>query len=1044
MGGRGRRDKTGWHLSHLAYMGARPLGSGTLWIGTALVAGLALIAPRVEAGAATAPMGPGVPVALTVDDLAAPVGLDQRDIFFGWHVNDSRRGAVQSAYRILVSRPVLAGTSRGSAPAVWDSGKVPSATQAFVPYGGPALAADTTYQWTVQTWDRSGNSGPMAPTATFDTGLRDGDWHADWIKRLTVEPSDSADSFALQNGFGVWENKDEYSYVRKETKLSGSPIVRARAYISADQQYELYVNGALAGKGQAYQFPDSQYYETQDITGLVRAGVANAFGIIYNWQGPGKGRAAGTPGVIAHISVLHRDGSSEVITTDGTWRVLPGAWLPGTQRDEEGDPVDYTENINGPAQPLGWDRPGYLAAAWTPATVIGPHPVAPWSHLISVRTRIVYEPVHAASINKLPSGAVVADFGKVYAAIPSVTFRHGLPGHLVTMHSGFVLDQSSGNVSVTRGTQHTDMSYSYVERGGTETFRPFDYLGFRYLQIDDPGEALSAKDVIVFARHASVPDERAGVFSSSDPTVDAVFDLGAHSALFTMQEQFVDTPTREKGSWLGDGRNESQTAMDAFGDVNMTRKSLFEFAQSQTRFWPNGAINKLYPTSLGAQEIPEGTEVYPDWVWQYWMHTGDRAALAMLYPVVVKVSDHLWSFVNRADGLITNMTGNTSAFAFPADAQLNLLAVNVFHRVGDMARALGRPTAELALQQNRAATVTAGINTRLVAPDGTYDVGLDANGTRVAAAPTSLNAASRQSDNAYALQFGVVPAARIALVARYVASQHMSTPPIFAGDLLQALGAAGDDPTMLHLLTDATEPGWANILARGGTFGWEVWNPTGNDVVVGGTPLGSFFGNGDSMSHGFSSNVLVAIQQTLLGVTPVAPGFASFDLTPPLHVLAYASGSVPTPHGTIEVHWSRPTAGTVPFEVDVTVPPNTSATVRLPARDVAGVKDAGVAIRRARGVASVRMDGAYAVVKVGAGSYRLTSSHVPAAASSPISHPPAAVPGAPPANNRTNSGISGALDGARRSGESRRTWPLGLITASVVAVAVGWTRRRRD
>jgi len=236
--------------------------------------------------------------------------------------------------------------------------------------------------------------------------------------------------------------------------------------------------------------------------------------------------------------------------------------------------------------------------------VIGPHPTAPWTHLVSVRTRIVYEPVHAVSVSHLASGAVVADFGKVYAAIPSVTFSHGRLDRRVTMHAGYLLDPS-GHVSTTMGTQHTNMSYSYVERGGgRETFRPFDYLGFRYLQIDNPDETLTTKDIIALTRHDVVPDENAGTFTSSNKTVDAVLDLGRHSALFTMQEQFVDTPTREKGPWLGDGENESETAMDAFGDTNLTRKDLLEFAQSQARFWPNGAINKIYPTALGAQEIP--------------------------------------------------------------------------------------------------------------------------------------------------------------------------------------------------------------------------------------------------------------------------------------------------------------------------------------------------------------------------------------------------------------------------------------------------------
>ena len=64
-----------------------------------------------------------------------------------------------------------------------------------------------------------------------------------------------------------------------------SPIVRARAYVSGDQQYELYVNGTRAGKGEAYSYPDTQYYETLDVTRLLRPGAPNAFGLLYNWDG---------------------------------------------------------------------------------------------------------------------------------------------------------------------------------------------------------------------------------------------------------------------------------------------------------------------------------------------------------------------------------------------------------------------------------------------------------------------------------------------------------------------------------------------------------------------------------------------------------------------------------------------------------------------------------------------------------------------------------------------------------------------------------------
>ncbi len=953
---------------------------GRTVLGVVLVT-LSLLVPLAPSAVAGGTSGaPGAPRALTVDDLVAPVGIGLTDVYFGWYVVDSRRGAVQSAYRIVVSRPVLGGPRRGEAPVVWDSGKVLSAAQAFVPYGGRALAPDTTYRWTVQTWDGFGVKGPLARAGTFDTGLRDSDWHADWIKRRTVEVLDTTATINAQSTTGIWAYKDEYSYVRKEAKLADSPIVRARAYVSADQQYELYVNGSMAAKGEAYAYPDSQYYETTDITRLLKAGKVNAFGIIYSWQGPGKGRPEGTPGVIARITVLHADGTVDVITTDGTWKVLAGAWLPGVQRDEEGDPVDYTENINGPAEPIGWDKAGYRALGWQPAVVIGPHPTAPWTHLVSVRTRIVYEPVHAVSVSRLSSGALVADFGKVYAAIPSVTFSHGLHGRRVTMHAGYLLDRS-GDVSTTMGTQHTNMSYSYIERGGgRETFRPFDYLGFRYLQIDDPGETLTTKDIVALTRHDAVPDENAGTFKSSNKTVDAVFDLGRHSALFTMQEQFVDTPTREKGPWLGDGANESETAMDAFGETNLTRKDLLEFAQSQARYWPNGAINKIYPTALGAQEIPQATAYYPEWVWQYWIHTGDRALLTTLYPVVVKVSDYFWSNIG-SNGLVENIPGPTDVPQFPTDTQLNLLVDNVFNRVADMADALGRPAAEVANQRDRAHELAAAINAHLLLPTGYYTDGLDANGRPVSPSNslcTCSGAVSPQVNNALAVQFGVVPPSDITTVSNYILSMPFSPPVVSAADVLDALRITGRDGAILHILTDASEPGWANILARGGTFTWEMWNPQDRDVLT--PPLASLLGNGDSRSHGFGSNVLVAIQQSMLGVIPTSPGYASFDVTVPLHALSYASGKVPTPHGSIEVAWSRPAIAARSFNVNVTVPTNTKATVSIPASALDKVRESGMALRGRDGITSASMEGDYAVVNVGAGMYHFTSTAVPAAA----------------------------------------------------------------
>ena len=848
----------------------------------AMVAGLALTS--CSGGGSPAPRVPvprfGPPAALTVAGLSDPIGLAPSDVNFAWNVGDTRAGAVQRGYRIVVTR-----AGPPAASPLWDSGEVYSSQQAFVAYGGTSLASDTTYRWTVETFDASNAASPVA-AGTFDTGLQDADWKADWIRRPVV---------------AAVEGPDQYTYARKEVQLGPSPIVRARAYVSADQQYELSVNGHRAGKGEAYSYPDSQYYETLDVTPLLRPGATNAFALTYYWDGPTKNHPGGSPGVIMQVSIEHADGTHELIVTDGSWRVHRAAWLPSTQRDLEGDVIDYTEHVDGRLVPLGWDQPGFDDSAWPLATVVGPAGTAPWTHLVPVRTRIVDQPVFPVKLHRLSSGAVVADFGQVYAAAPMVSFRHGVSGRTVKLLAGYLLDPG-GVVAPFHGAQHTDMSYSYIERSGAQQFEAFDYLGFRYLQISDPGETLASKDVVALARHTALPDEPAATFASSSPTLDAIFGLGQHSALYSAQEEYVDTPTREKGGWLWDGFNESSTAMGAFDEQNLTRKSLIEFAASQSRYWPNGAVNKIYPTSLGALDINEFTEIYPEWVWQYWMHTGDQQLLRIVYPALVRLAGYVERSVGARTGLVTSLPATNVYYTFPIVTRLNVLGVDVFRRVAEVASALHRPPGEAALQLARASQLEQAINTHLVR-NGVYVDGINADGAQTATAG--------QEANACALAYRVVPADRVAMVAQLVADDGMAAPPRTAAEVIEALASSGHIDDAVRILTDTHIDGWASILAQGATYTWEVWHPS--DII------------GDSMSHGWGSNVLVEIQRWLLGVQATAPGYAAFRIAPPdATLLSGASGSVPTPAGTISVRWQR-RHGVI--TVGVYVPPNTTAIV---------------------------------------------------------------------------------------------------------------------
>ncbi len=150
-------------------------------------------------------------------------------------------------------------------------------------------------------------------------------------------------------------------------------------------------------------------------------------------------------------------------------------------------------------------------------------------------------------------------------------------------------------------------------------------------------------------------------------------------------------------------------------------------------------------------------------------------------------------------------------------------------------------------------------------------------------------------------------------------------------------------------------------MAAGGTFTWETWSPS--DLI------------GDSMSHGWGSSALVAMQETLLGVALVEPGAdgtVRLSVAPPSAGLARASGSVPTIAGPVVVSWGRRGAGPG-LHLDLDVPANASAVVRLPATTASNVREGGGAAASAPGVQVTSVGGGVAVLGVGSGSYRFTS-----------------------------------------------------------------------
>jgi alpha-L-rhamnosidase len=141
------------------------------------------------------------PRQLLCESMENPLGIDIAHPLLSWQLQDTRRGARQTAYQIRVasSAAALAGGD------VWDSGLVNSAQSVNVAYAGPALESRRRYYWQVRVWDQQGQASAYSEASWWEMGLLDAqDWRAKWITRdLPVERGDYESGVRW-----IWDAKD--------------------------------------------------------------------------------------------------------------------------------------------------------------------------------------------------------------------------------------------------------------------------------------------------------------------------------------------------------------------------------------------------------------------------------------------------------------------------------------------------------------------------------------------------------------------------------------------------------------------------------------------------------------------------------------------------------------------------------------------------------------------------------------------------------------------------------------------------------------------
>ncbi len=870
-----------------------------------------------------------------------PLGIDVARPRLSWIMRDTRRGARQTAYQVLVasSREKLA-RNEGD---LWDSGRVESSLTNQIEYCGTPLASRMQCHWKVRIWDADGAVTEFSRPAMWTMGLlEDADRQARWIQapetlyHPTLEKNPSQEDPAAKIlATGLF---------RKEFSVE-QPVRKATLYASALGLFDVELNGRDAVPD---LFPPGWtdynkrvYYNTYDVTALVAQGK-NAIGatLAPGWYSGHIGwfkqafLYGKDPKIWLQLELELADGSRKVVVTDESWKFSFGPEIEAEFLAGE----TYDARLRMP----GWSEPNFNDAEWKPAVAASDVP-AELEAQPGVPVLITGE-VPTQSIAEPQPGVFVFDLGQNFAGFARLKVQ-GPAGTRVRMRFAEVLNPD-GTIYTTnlRSARATD---TYILSGdGVEIWQPrFTFHGFRYVEVTGfPGRP--GKDAVTgLAVNSDIP--LVGSFTCSNPMINQLFK----NIVWTQRANFISVPTDcpqrdERLGWTGDAEVFIRAASYNADVAAFFTKWLRDLEDAQG---PEGDFPDVAPRIVA---MGGGTAAWADagtvCPWTIHHVYADRRVLEEHFDAMER-----WIAYCRthSQGLLRPAEGYGDWLSINADTPKDVLATAFFaystRLTAEAAETLGMKD-KAAEYRRLYEQIRQAFQKAYVSEDGRVQ-------------------GNTQTCYVLALRFGLLPESLRENAVRHLVDDiaqrdhHLSTGFVGTAYLMPTLSDFGRTDVAYRLLLNDTFPSWGFSIKHGATSIWERWD--------GWTPEKGFQDPGmNSFAHYAFGAVGQWLFQYVGGIDTDGPGFRKIVLRPHLgQGLDFVNARYRSICGEIVSEWRQEDDG---LRWHVVVPANVSATVYVPAAGSDAITVDGQPLEQATGVEVIRQEARYRALSATAGEYR--------------------------------------------------------------------------
>lgn len=749
-------------------------------------------------------------------------------------------------------------------------------------------------------------------------------------------------------------------YVRREFETPGGKTIRrAVATICGLGFFDLYVNGQRMGDdlmNPALTGYDKRcLYVTFDVTPAVRAGK-NAVGVVLSngrffaprSQVPVPMNTYGYPKLLAQLHVDFDDGARQTIVSDASWKLTTEGPVRSSS-EFDGEEYDARREMR------GWAAAGFDDASWRPVQrVARPAGKLEAQMIEPIRVTEVLEPKR---LFQPKPGVWMVDFGQAFYGVVRLKVS-GPKGTRVSVRTSFnVLPDGTLNFTNDRSALNTDV---YTLQGsGVEVWHPrFRGNATRWAQIEGFPGTLAKDNVAGLVTHTD--HERVGEFECSNPIVHRAY-LNARWGTRLQNRSVPMEPDRdERMPWSGHPAKTSESEGWVFNVARFYDHFLHNYRVHQG---DDGSLQEILPPywTFNSKDIvwPSVATIIPDWYFSFY---GDDRPLRDNYEMMKRFvvyhqrtnlkPDATLDFCTYGDWVDAASIGGNSR-NFGATSRPLIGTAYFYHNCRILERAarlLAKPDDER-IFRDLAERVYAGFNRRFFqAAAGTYE-------------------GATQCSAVLPLAFGLVPKEHREAVVRNLVRDitvthrgHTSVGLIGMQWQMQVLTDVGHPEVAYQIATQTTRPSWGYMISKGATTSWERWD---TDTQDGGM-------NGESQKI-LSGNFEAWCYQTLGGINYdlERPGFKHVVLRPrPVGDLTFVRASHKCLYGKIQSHW-RIEKGS--FLWDVSVPPNTTATAYVPAKDVRGVAEGGQPADAAPGVRFLRVEDGAAVYALDSGTYHFAA-----------------------------------------------------------------------